>query len=299
MPLPEKIQFRSHTSSQTDLKSISIREHSLTPGHQARLRRKHIVQSSRAGPTVLTGLGTNPSTAVSDDVESFRRIHVQPYNGNFLRALFEIGENLRTLLIDMSAIDDDENELIDEAPFAERYTDIIKDFESLRNTDISPLLEIRDKTKHMSHTKNVMRRWVLRTARLLFPPKQSFPIRPSVRQAIVPIRDWLQKPTDWSPGSSSIAPSLWNNNWETSPEEVRMFDHYHDLVRVRSRNRDTPINTIPTTRDIYTGGNGWCLTCRPWLRKAQRGASELGQPRSASWQRGTWGPIYLPRGPPY
>lgn len=246
MPLPEKIQFRTHTSRQTDLKSISILEHSLSPGHQARLRRKRVVQSSGAGPAVFTSRGMDPNTAASDDVESFRRIHVQPYNGNFLKALFETGENLRTLVIDMSAIDDDENELIDAAPFAERYTDIIKDFEALRNTDISPLLEIREKTKHMYYNKEyVMKQWVLRTAQLLFPPRRSFPIRPSVRQSIVPIRDWLQKPVSTPPS----VPLLLDNNRERSPEEVRMFNHYHDLINPRSRIRNSPIHAFSRTYD--------------------------------------------------
>ncbi|KAG6355630.1 hypothetical protein INS49_003592 [Diaporthe citri] len=116
MPLPEKIQFRAHTSHLTDWKLISVREQSLSQAHQARFRRRRLAQTSGAGPAVLTGPGSDPSAAAIDDVESFRRIHVQPYNGNFLRALFEIGENLRTLVIDMLATDAGKNELINAAP---------------------------------------------------------------------------------------------------------------------------------------------------------------------------------------
>lgn len=260
MPLPEKIQFRSHTSNETDWKSISVREHSLSPAHKARFRRRRIAQSSGAGPAVLTGRGSDPSTAAMDDVESFRRIHVQPYNGNFLRALFEVGENLRTLVIDMLAVDGDKNELIDEAPFADRYTDVITDFEVLRSTNISPLLEIRAKTKHMSDTKKlVMEKWVLRTAQLLFPPRRSFPIQPSTRRAIVAIEDWLQENSNCPLGYSSTVPPLSNNNPERSPEQLQMFNHYHGLINRRSHIQDSPIRAFHKIYDpgLFVSTNSW------------------------------------------
>lgn len=187
------------------------------------------------------GRGSDPTTTAMDDVEAFRRIHVQPYNGNFLKALFEVGENLRTLVIDMSANDDGNNELIGETLFADRYTDIIRDFEVLRNTNISPSLEIQEKTQHMSeHKRTVMWQWVLRTAQLLSPPRPSFPIQPSVRQAIVPITKWLQK-RQGAPYS--------DNNRQRTPEQLRMFDHYHDLINPRSRGRDSPIQAFQKTYD--------------------------------------------------
>lgn len=201
---------------------------------------------------MLTGQGSDPSTAAMDEVESFRRIHVQPYSGNFLRALFEIGENLRTLVIDMLAIDVGESELIDAAPFADRYTDIIRDFEVLRNTNISPSLEIQKRTEHMSKTRQIiMWQWVLRTAQLLFPPRPSFPIQPSVRQAINPIIDWLQEGrslvhnfSNWSP-----VPPLFNSNRDRSPEQLRMFHHYHGLINPRPRVRDSSIHAFRKVHD--------------------------------------------------
>lgn len=252
MPLPEKIQFQAHTSTHTDWELISIREHSISPAHQARFRRRRFAQSSRSGPAMLTGQGSDPSAAAMDDVESFRRIHVQPYNGNFLRALFEIGENLRTLVIDMLAIDVDKNELIDAAPFADRYTDIIRDFEVLRNTNISPSLEIKEKAKHMSKTRQiVMWQWVLRTAQLLFPPKSSFPIQPSVRQAIVPIINWLQEGKNEMPDFNSWSPvsSFLNNYPNMSPEQLGMFHHYHGLINPRPRVRDPTIHALRKIHD--------------------------------------------------
>lgn len=194
MPLPERIQFRND-SSVIDWNSVSIRAHSLSPAHQARFRRRRVAQSSGAGHTVLTSRGSDPSTVAMDDFESFRRIHVQPYSGNFLRALFEIGENLRTLVVDMLAMGAGENELIDAAPFADRYTDIIRDFQVLRQTNISPALEIREKTKHMSKSKQiVIWQWVRRTAQLLAPPGLLFLIQPSVSISVLT----LLKDTDYA-----------------------------------------------------------------------------------------------------
>lgn len=233
------MDFRSHTPTGTDWKSIFVREQSPSQAHHTRFRRTRVAQSLGADPATLTGRTSarDPSTAAMDDVESFRRIHVQPYNGNFLKTLFEIGENLRTLVTDMSAIYNDENELTDEAAFADRYTDIIKDFEVLRNSSILPLSEIDGKTKHISSiNQRVMRQWVRRTAQLLVQLRRSFPIQPSVRQAIDPIIHWLHKRPGW-PSAYKSTPLVSNNNWEKSPHKRRMFDHYHDIVGSSSRTR--------------------------------------------------------------
>lgn len=259
MPLPEKIQFRGEAPIQAGWKTISVREESLSPAREARFRRRRVAQSSGVGPAVLICRGPDPSTAATRDVESFRRIHVQPYNGNFLKALFEIGENLRTLVIDILAMDDSENELIDAASFADRYTYIIKDFEVLRKTNISPLLEIQEKTKQVSEVKQlVMEQWVLRTAQLLFEPRWSWSIQPSVRQAIVPIKDWLRIHPDFPGGFVSVVLQQSNINGKRSPEQVRMFNHYHDLINPRSSARDSPIRALQRIYDpgLFVSQNG-------------------------------------------
>lgn len=98
-----------------------------------------------------------------DGVETFRRIHILPYDGDALEALIEIGRRVRRLFMEYSSA-----HLADMTPFEERYKSIITDLDVLRDQNISPLVEIAKRARRSRvSTKLALEAYILRTAQIL------------------------------------------------------------------------------------------------------------------------------------
>lgn len=98
-----------------------------------------------------------------DDVETFRRVHLLPYDGDALEALIKIGRRVRKLLMEYSGTPP-----ADLTRFRERYKSIIADLDVLSERNISPLVEISKRARRSGiSTKMSLEAYILRTAQIL------------------------------------------------------------------------------------------------------------------------------------
>lgn len=160
MPVPptEMIQLQgSATSTPIEWESRMVGNQSLMIKMTARSGSKKFIAGAAASPQ------DDGNVSELDSVQTFRRIHLLPYDGEDLEALIEIGQEVRKLLREFSGAT-----LADMAPFKERYRGIVADLDVLRDRNISPLVEIARRAQNTTHSaKLTSEAYILRTAQTL------------------------------------------------------------------------------------------------------------------------------------
>ncbi|KAI8629558.1 hypothetical protein F5Y19DRAFT_475545 [Xylariaceae sp. FL1651] len=134
MPPPEtlRLQTSSWSGSWT---SDYVRE-------QARLRLPILAKKGHRVQQ-FDGQLNNPPLELADEIEeSFRRVHVIPFQGDPLEALIKIGQRCRDLMVQFSSHIADPLLSLSSAPFEPIFADILTDMEEIRSSGINPLLEL-------------------------------------------------------------------------------------------------------------------------------------------------------------
>ena len=126
----------------------------------------------------------------STDEISFRRVHLIPYQGDLLEALFRTGRKCRELLIKFCRSDGREG-VKETADFSAQFDKILDEFEELKDTGISPLADLaRRAGPH--RRKKVVYYWMQKTALILNTVPHVVANADANEQRIKDIVSWLE-----------------------------------------------------------------------------------------------------------
>jgi hypothetical protein len=173
---------------------------------------------------------------VTEEITTFRRVHVLPYQGDILKALIEPGKKLRELMIDISAKSPSQSS-VDSLPFEQTFSSILADFNELKDTHVSPLLELHKRSMSNPSSSNAaLQAWIEKTRLILM----KAPFKSEEHQAqIQEICLWLEripiltKATTAPTTTTTITTTLPLQEYTkgTKFEKCQeLFDHYHQLL---------------------------------------------------------------------
>jgi hypothetical protein len=239
IPPPPAEKIRLQTSSWSGRwNSGYIREQALQ--RQAKLRRNRIRDNFAAGIT---------SAFDGDEVASFRRIHIIPHEGDILNGLVETGEKLRDLMIDLSA-DSSPQDLETPSAFESRFKDILSAFSKLKETNITPLLELQKRSSRDSRSRSEpLEGWIRKTSQILVNAPFKFK---GCQEQIKDICDWLLHTNGSGPSNHSNCQS----DPPARPVEgaLALFNHYHELLNPNSLTTEISKYKIESLRPVYDAG---------------------------------------------
>ncbi|KAJ8131166.1 hypothetical protein O1611_g2461 [Lasiodiplodia mahajangana] len=99
--------------------------------------------SKRKRRGIYPGEDTPLSDLADDEIEeSFRRVHVIPFQGDPLEALIKIGQRCRDLVVEFSSGHLGLYDTLSASPFKDTFSSILSDLEEIRAMGISPMLEL-------------------------------------------------------------------------------------------------------------------------------------------------------------